>query len=235
VYKSQLLKEQFEIIVKKNIIDISVKLPLILIAIIAVAVSGTISLLFHYSLGIVGNGPAQFAYGISSDSIFGDVPASTDSDDSKEGGSNNINNDDGNKKLSKQMTTSSSGSNIAPQAKTDSTISNEDDSNSSTNTSSPSSSLPGTKDVSITGVYQDNSFEPNSIEINAGESVTWTNNDNEIHDITSGNEEEEGMGQEFVSGTLSTGKSFSHTFDRPGTYPYFCSFHESMTGEVIVK
>jgi plastocyanin len=235
VYKSRLLKEQFEIIVKKDIFDISVKLPLILVAIITVAVSGTISLLFHYTSGIVGNGPAQLAYGISSDSIFGDVPASTDSDDSKEGGSNNNNNDDGNKKSSKQVTTSSSGSNIAPQAKTDSTISNEDDSNSSTNTSSPSSSLSGTKDVSLTGVYQVNSFDPNSIEINAGESVTWTNNDNEIHDITSGDEEEESMGQEFASGTLSTGKSFSHTFDRPGTYPYFCSFHESMTGEVIVK
>jgi plastocyanin len=236
VYKSRLLQEQFEIIMKKNIVDISVKLPLVLIAILAVTVSGTSSLLFHYLSGNIGNGLAQFAYAASSDSIFGDVPATTDSDDadsddSKQGGSNNINNnnDDGSdKKPSKQVTTSSS-SNIAPQAKTGSTLSSENYSNSSAET------LSGTKDVSIIGINQDNSFDPNPIEIKAGESVTWTNNDNEIHDITSGNEEEGNMGHEFSSGVLSSGKSFSHTFDKAGTYPYFCSFHESMTGEVIVK
>jgi plastocyanin len=243
VYKSRLLKEQFEIIVKKDIVDISIKLPLVLVTILAIAVSGTSSLLVHYTSENVGNRPAQFAYGASSDSVFGDVPASTDSDDSnsddsKQGGSNNnnnnTNNDDNDKESSKQVTTSS-GSDIAPQAKTGSTISNEDDSNSSADTSSPSSSPSGTKDVSMTGVNQDYSFDPNPIEISAGESVTWTNNDNEIHDITSGNEEEENMGQEFASGILSSGKSFSHTFDKPGRYPYLCSFHESMTGEVIVK
>lgn len=242
MYKSRLLKEQFEIIMKKDIVNISVKLPLVLVTILAMAVSGTSSLLVHYTSENVGNRPAQFAYGASSDSVFGDVPASTDSDDSdsddsKQGGSNNNNNnndDDNDKESSKQVTTSS-GSDIAPQAKTGSTTSNEDDSNSSADTSSPSSSPSGTKDVSMTGVNQDNSFDPNPIEISAGESVTWTNNDNEIHDITSGNEEEENMGQEFASGILSSGKSFSHTFDKPGTYPYLCSFHESMTGEVIVK
>ena len=236
MYKSRLLQEQFEIIMKKNIVDISVKLPLVLIAILAVTVSGTSSLLFHYPSGNIGNGLAQFAYAPSSDSIFGDVPATTDSDDadsddSKQGGSNNIdnNNDDGSdKKSSKQVTTSSS-SNIAPQARTGSALNSENYSNSSAET------LSGTKDVSIIGINQDNSFDPNPIEINAGESVTWTNNDNEIHDITSGNEEEGNMGQEFSSGVLSSGKSFSHTFDKAGTYRYFCSFHESMTGEVIVK
>jgi plastocyanin len=241
VYKSRLLQEQFEIIMKKNIVDISVKLPLVLVAILAVAISGTSSLLFHYPSGNIGNRQAQFAYGASSDSVFGDVPASTDSDDadsddSKQGGSNNNNNnndDNSDKKSSKQVTTSS-GSNIAPQAKTGSTISSENYSNSSADTSSPSSSLSGTKEESIIGINQDNSFDPNPIEISAGESVTWTNNDNEIHDITSGNEEEN-MGQEFSSGILSSGKSFRHTFDKAGTYPYFCSFHESMTGEVIVK
>jgi plastocyanin len=162
--------------------------------------------------------------------------ADADSADSEQGGSNNNNNsnndDDSDNKSSKNVTTSS-GSNIAPQAKTGSTINSENYSNSSAETSSLSSSLSGTKDVSIIGVNQANSFDPNPIEISAGESVTWTNNDNEIHDITSGNEEEGNMGQEFSSGVLSSGKSFSHTFDKAGTYPYFCSFHESMTGEVI--
>ncbi len=154
MYKSRLLQEQFEIIMKKDIVDISVKLPLVLVAILAVAVSGTSPLLFHSTSGIISNRPAQFAYGASSDSVFGDVPASTDSDDadsddSKQGGSNNNNNnddDDSDMNSSKQVTTSS-GSDIAPQAKTGSTISSENYSNSSSDTSSPSPSLSGTKDV----------------------------------------------------------------------------------------
>lgn len=215
-------------------IDVSVELPLVLVPILAAVVGGTNSLLPSYTLGIDGHGPAQFAYGITSDSIFGDVPTYTDSDDSDsndslQDGSKNDND------IYKRSTPSNSGSNIAPQAKSGYTASNEDYSNSTVNTSPPSSSLSGTKDVSITGVNQDNSFDPNPIEIRAGESVTWTNNDNEIHDVTSGNDGEEGMGQEFASSTLSSGKSFTHTFDKSGIYPYFCSFHESMSGEVIVK
>lgn len=234
MYKSRLLKEQFEIIMKTIKIDISVKLPVVLVPILALAGGGTSSLLFSYTLGIDSHGPAQIAYGVTSDSIFGDVPTYTDSDDSDsndslQDGSKNDND------INKRSTSSDSGSNIAPQAKSGYTASNEDYYNSTVNTSPPSSSLSGTKDVSITGVNQDNSFDPNPIEISAGESVTWINHDNEIHDITSGNDGEEGMGQEFASSTLSSGKSFTHTFDKAGIYPYFCSFHESMSGEVIVK
>jgi plastocyanin len=31
------------------------------------------------------------------------------------------------------------------------------------------------------------------------------------------------------------GKSFSHLFDQPGRYPYFCNRHNSMTGTVVVE
>jgi plastocyanin len=214
-------------------IDIPIKLPLVLFAIIAVTVGGISLLLFSLTLGIDGGGSAQLAYGVSSDSVFGDVPTNTDSDgsDSNDLLQDESKNDNSNDKKS---ISSNSGSNIAPQAKIEYTSSNEDEANSTANTPS-ASSLSGTSDVSIAGVNQDNSFDPNPIQISAGESVTWTNNDNEIHDVTSGNDGEEGMGQEFASSTLSSGKSFSHKFDKAGTYPYFCSFHESMTGQVIVK
>jgi plastocyanin len=250
VYKSGLLNDQFEIVMKKAMINVSLKLPLVLVALIAVVISGTNSLLFHYAAGIDGS-LSQIAFGASSsNSIFGDDPASTDTDDSnfdtsnsdntKQGDSDN--NKDSDDKTSKPVdedqteeeaaTATSSGSNIAPQAQGGSS-GTEDDTSSSANTSS--SSPIATKNVSITGDQQDKSFDPNPIEINAGESVTWTNDDNEIHDVTSGNPEGENMGQEFASSILSSGKSFSHTFDKPGTYEYLCSFHESMTGEVIVK
>jgi len=33
---------------------------------------------------------------------------------------------------------------------------------------------------------------------------------------------------------LDTNERFSHTFDKPGTYPYYCSLHPKMTGQVVV-
>jgi plastocyanin len=39
----------------------------------------------------------------------------------------------------------------------------------------------------------------------------------------------------FKSGALDTDDSFSFTFDKPGTYRYFCSIHPHMTGTVVVK
>jgi plastocyanin len=97
-----------------------------------------------------------------------------------------------------------------------------------------SGSLASVQDVSIIGIKKDKSFDPNPIEINAGDSITWTNDDNEIHTVTSGSDEGPSIGTEFDSGTLASGQSFTHQFDKPGTYEYFCSFHESMTGKVIV-
>ncbi|MGB8188280.1 MAG: plastocyanin/azurin family copper-binding protein, partial [Nitrososphaeraceae archaeon] len=97
-----------------------------------------------------------------------------------------------------------------------------------------SGSLVTVLDVSIIGIKKDKSFDPNPIEINAGDSITWTNDDNEIHTVTSGSDEGPSIGTEFDSGTLAPGQSFTHQFDKPGTYEYFCSFHDSMTGKVIV-
>jgi plastocyanin len=39
----------------------------------------------------------------------------------------------------------------------------------------------------------------------------------------------------FKSKTLDTNDRFSFTFDKPGHYPYFCSLHPRMTGEVVVQ
>jgi aldose sugar dehydrogenase len=98
-----------------------------------------------------------------------------------------------------------------------------------------SKTLSGTHIVSIIGINKDKSFDPNPIEINAGDSVTWTNDDDDIHTVTSGCSEGPTIGRDFDSGTLASGESFTHKFDNPGTFEYFCSFHESMTGKVVVK
>jgi len=61
-----------------------------------------------------------------------------------------------------------------------------------------------------------------------GTTVTWTNEDDMVHTVTS-------TTKVFSSSELNTGQSFSYTFTTPGTYPYFCALHPRMTATVIVK
>jgi len=71
------------------------------------------------------------------------------------------------------------------------------------------------------------SFAPAMAAVPAGSTVTWTNRDDVPHNIVS-------TEQKFKSPVLDTDGQFSHTFDTPGTYPYFCSIHPKMTGQVVV-
>lgn len=77
--------------------------------------------------------------------------------------------------------------------------------------------------VSIVNV----TFEPATIEVEAGATVTWTNRDGFSHTVTAN----EG---DFDSGVLEGGSSFSQVFETPGSYDYFCAIHPSMTGTVTV-
>jgi 3',5'-cyclic-AMP phosphodiesterase len=71
------------------------------------------------------------------------------------------------------------------------------------------------------------SFAPSMAAVAAGSTVTWTNRDDVPHNIVSAE-------QKFKSPVLDTNEQFSHTFDAPGTYRYFCSIHPRMTGQVVV-
>jgi amicyanin len=71
------------------------------------------------------------------------------------------------------------------------------------------------------------SFAPVMATVAAGSTVTWTNRDDVPHNIVS-------TEQKFKSPVLDTDQQFSHTFDAPGTYKYFCSIHPKMTGQVVV-
>jgi len=70
-------------------------------------------------------------------------------------------------------------------------------------------------------------FSPVTATVAAGSTVTWTNRDDVPHNIVS-------TEQKFKSPVLDTGGAFSHRFDAPGTYKYFCSLHPRMTGQVVV-
>jgi plastocyanin len=70
-------------------------------------------------------------------------------------------------------------------------------------------------------------FAPQATSVMVGSTVTWTNRDDVPHNIIS-------TQQKFKSPVLDTDEKFSHRFDTPGTYPYFCSIHPKMTGQVVV-
>ena len=73
-------------------------------------------------------------------------------------------------------------------------------------------------------------FSPQAVTVAPGTTVTWTNRDGPTHGVLSADN-----GATFKSPPLETGKSFSFTFTKPGTYAYRCLFHSSMTGTVVVR
>ena len=89
-------------------------------------------------------------------------------------------------------------------------------------------------------------YDPPTLEVSVGEEVVWVNDDQAIkHTVTSGKpgtDEVPGateakpakLSGEFDSGTLQTGDDFTFTFDKEGTYTYFCKIHPSMTAEISV-
>lgn len=70
-------------------------------------------------------------------------------------------------------------------------------------------------------------FTPKVLNVSAGTTVTWTNQDDVPHNVVS-------TEKKFSSAVLDTDQTFSFTFDSPGSFPYFCKIHPMMTGTVQV-
>jgi len=79
-------------------------------------------------------------------------------------------------------------------------------------------------DISI----KDRAFHPATLRIKKGESVTWKNSDDIDHTVDA----EDGS---FSSGTIKSGKSFTHTFKKAGKYAYSCHLHPRMKGTIVVE
>lgn len=76
-------------------------------------------------------------------------------------------------------------------------------------------------------------FLPSTLTVPAGTTVTWTNDDPAAHTVTSGQDSiSDGV---FDSNLFLAGKTFSHTFDAPGEYEYFCFVHLWMKGKVTAE
>lgn len=91
---------------------------------------------------------------------------------------------------------------------------------------------------------EDKQFTPAEIVVAQGDTVTWTvaKAIGEPHTVTSGNSADADKGSVFdsqkgdadLAKLKEVGGTFSFTFDKAGTYAYFCAVHSSMTGKVVV-
>ena len=73
-------------------------------------------------------------------------------------------------------------------------------------------------------------YQPGRIQVKAGTTVTWVNEDEIFHTVTS-----EKKNSSFDGPLDGKGKSFSFTFSQPGIYTYYCDRHEHMRGEIEVR
>ncbi|WP_370063181.1 cupredoxin family copper-binding protein [Mycobacterium sp. MAA66] len=70
-------------------------------------------------------------------------------------------------------------------------------------------------------------FAPATLTVPVGATVTWTNHDEEPHNVVA-------EGGQFRSPTMGSGATFTYTFSTPGTFAYVCGIHPMMHGTVVV-
>ena len=89
------------------------------------------------------------------------------------------------------------------------------------------------------------SFNPEAITIQRGQTIEWRNTSPMPHTVTAdprlakkpGSAQLPLGARAFNSGDIPAGQVYRYTFKAPGTYRYFCIYHEEhgMVGTVIVK
>src|SRR5215208_6869843 len=70
-------------------------------------------------------------------------------------------------------------------------------------------------------------YDPADEAIASGDTITWTNEDEEPHTVTA----DDGS---FDSGVLNPGDTYTVTFSGSGTVSYYCTLHPWMVGSVTV-
>ena len=76
-------------------------------------------------------------------------------------------------------------------------------------------------------------YRPSPDSVAPGTTVTWLNADSFTHTVTSGvRGKPDGK---FDTELTQKGSSFSFTFPKAGTFPYFCSIHSGTEGVITVK
>lgn len=87
----------------------------------------------------------------------------------------------------------------------------------------PKPATPAKPAVSI----KDMKFNPDTLEVTVGQTVTWTNADDQDHTVIESN-------NVFKSDNIKPAKTFSYKFDKAGKFSYACSYHPRMKGTITV-
>ncbi len=82
--------------------------------------------------------------------------------------------------------------------------------------------------VTIPNTAAPYSFQPASMTVPRGASVTWRNDATVPHQIVSNT-------GAFSSAILSPGQTYTHQFTQAGTYAYHCGIHTYMMGTITVQ
>jgi plastocyanin len=70
-------------------------------------------------------------------------------------------------------------------------------------------------------------FDPNTTTISGGDTVSWENTGETIHNV---------KGKGFFSDGMEPGDTFQHEFTKAGVYDYLCTLHpDTMQGSVVVE
>lgn len=113
------------------------------------------------------------------------------------------------------------------------------------------SALGGGNDSTV-AMTDDLAFDPERLTVDAGTTVTWTNDGSVPHTVTAfedripndaayfasgGFESEQAARNGMSGGLVEEDESYEHTFETTGTHRYFCIPHEGsgMTGTVVVE
>jgi plastocyanin len=92
--------------------------------------------------------------------------------------------------------------------------------------SGPGGCTPSATRVCMTG----SSFNPSTLTVGVGTSVTWSNESGVPHTVTS-----DPSAAEAFDSDVSDGGTFTRQFDAAGSYPYHCEIHSGMNGTLTVS
>lgn len=97
----------------------------------------------------------------------------------------------------------------------------------SSNSPSPGGNNNGNHNNGNTVAIQNFAFVPDTLRVQAGTTVTWTNDDSATHTVTS-------LDGLFDSGNVAASATYKYTFGTAGTFAYHCTIHSMMKTAVVI-
>jgi len=101
--------------------------------------------------------------------------------------------------------------------------------NSTVASTSATRSSPLSSNAEYTVTIKNFAFQPSTLTIQKGTTVTWVNEDSVVHTVTSDD------GKFPSSGDLNKADAYQYQFNTPGSYDYHCSPHPFMKGKINVE